>query len=57
MEANYQRFTIMHGGRQPVVRNAYFTYGELNPWIYEGIDKSSVHNSSYYELVPCKNFN
>ena len=57
MEANFRRFNIMHGGRQPVVRNAYFTYGELNPWIHEGINKNSIDNSSYYESIPCKNFN
>ncbi|XP_070509033.1 dipeptidyl peptidase 2-like [Chironomus tepperi] len=52
MELNYQRFTTSHGGRQPVVRNAYFTYGAVNPWIHEGIDKASIVNSSYYESIP-----
>lgn len=56
MEVNFQRFTTMHGGRQPVVRNAYYTFGDLNPWIHQGIDKTSVDNSSHYELIPCKCF-
>ncbi|KAL7013998.1 hypothetical protein ACKWTF_015691 [Chironomus riparius] len=54
MELNYQRFTTMHGGRQPVVRNAYYTFGEVNPWINQGIEKTSIDNSSYYELIPLR---
>lgn len=54
MRENYDRFISSHGGRRPVVRNAYFTNGELYPWIEQSLDPTAVDNSSVYEIIPCK---
>jgi hypothetical protein len=52
MRESYELFNAMHGGRRPVVRNAYFTNGELYQWIDQTIDPAAVQPTSFYEIVP-----
>lgn len=56
MEDNYRRFIVSHGGRQPIVRNAFFTDGELNPWIHQGLVQDAVDESSIHEIIPSEYF-
>ncbi|KAG5668713.1 hypothetical protein PVAND_016641 [Polypedilum vanderplanki] len=52
MTENFELFNTIHGGRRPLVRNAYFTVGELYAWIDQTIERDAVHSTSFYEIVP-----
>jgi hypothetical protein len=51
LEGNYARFNVANGGRNPAVRNTYFTYGQFDTDFYQGADRNLVHNSSEFEMI------
>lgn len=42
----------MYGGRNPAVRNAYFTAGEFHSWRHLNVDPDRLHPTSYFEIIP-----